>query len=200
MKVQLRLLVLCGLAILFALGCDVFASKEDAPVRIEKLMLEYEREGLFSGAVLAAEGDSLLFEGAYGLADREWQIPNTLDTRFRIASISKPFTQILVLQQVEEGNLELDDVISEHIPEYSGPGADVITIEQLLTHTSGVTGEWAVTELERIERDYHTHRQLLEHIAGYELWFEPGSRAGYSNFGYFLLAVILERTSGATYA
>lgn len=200
MSQQMRLLTACVLAVLLSFGCGGLAAQQDPARRIEKLLTEYEQEVLFSGAVLAAEGDSLVFEGAFGLADREWEIPNTLDTRFRIASISKPFTQILVLQQVEDGALELDDVISEHIPEYSGPGADVITVEQLLTHTSGIVGEWAVEDLEQIERHYYTQGSLLEHISGYDLWFDPGSRWGYSNFGYSVLAAIAERASGQSYA
>lgn len=200
MNYKTRLYMILAVSILFALGCDLFATNHDAAGRIEKLITAYESDERFSGAVLAVEGDSLIFEGAFGFANREWKIPNTLDTRFRIASISKPFTQILVLQQVEDGNLELDDVIADYIPEYSGPGADVITVEQLLTHKSGVTGEWAVRDLDDIERHFYTKERLIELIAGYDLWFEPGSRWGYSNFGYSLLAIILERASGQTYA
>jgi CubicO group peptidase (beta-lactamase class C family) len=195
-----RFFIVLALIVLFVISCDIFASEEDAASRIEKLMTKYEQDDRFSGAVLAAEGDSLVFEGAFGLANREWKILNTLDTRFRIASISKPFTKILVLQQVENGNLKLDDVIADHIPEYSGPGADVITVEQLLTHRSGIVGERAVRDLDDIERHYYTKERLLDHIAGYDLWFEPGSRWGYSNFGYSVLAVILERASGHSYA
>ena len=200
MSPSMRLFIISTLIVISVLGCDIIATEQDAASRIEKLMTDYERDERFSGAVLAAEGDSLIFEGAFGLANREWKVPNTLDTRFRIASISKPFTQILVLQQVENGNLKLDDVIADHIPEYSGPGADVITVEQLLTHRSGIVGERAVRDLDDIERHYYTKERLLEHIAGYDLWFDPGSRWGYSNFGYSVLAVILERASGQNYA
>jgi CubicO group peptidase (beta-lactamase class C family) len=196
----MRLSVILILIVISALGCDIFATEQDAASRIEKLMTDFGRDERFSGAVLAAEGDSLIFEGAFGFANREWKIPNTLDTRFRIASISKPFTQILILQQVENGTLKLNDVIADHIPEYSGPGVDVITVEQLLTHRSGIVGERAVRDLDDIERHYYTKERLLEHIAGYDLWFEPGSRLGYSNFGYSVLAVILERASGQSYA
>jgi len=196
----MRLFIIPALIVISVLGCDIFATEQDAASRIENLMTEYEQDERFSGAILAAEGDSLVFEGAFGLANREWKVPNTLDTRFRIASISKPFTQILVLQQVENGNLKLDDSIADHIPEYSGPSADVITVEQLLTHRSGIVGERAVRDLDDVERHYYTKERLLEYIAGYDLWFEPGSRWGYSNFGYSVLAVILERASGQSYA
>lgn len=197
---HMRLLSACALAAVLALGCNVLAAEDDPAERIEKLLSDYEQGDFFSGAVLAAQGDSVVFEGAFGLANREWGIRNTLDTRFRIASITKPFTQILVLQQVESGTLRLDDVISDHIPEYAGPSADVITVEQLLTHTAGIVGEWAVEDLEQIERHHYTHESMLELVSGYDLWFEPGSRWGYSNFGYSVLAIILERASGLSYA
>jgi len=195
-----RALLLCLLA-LACTSCSRGVLPEGDPAeQIDRLMSDYERLGLFSGAVLAAEGDTVVYEGAFGVADRERGIPNTVDTRFRIASISKPFTQILVLQQVEDGTLDLNGTISDYIPEYMGAAADRITVEQLLTHSSGIVGEWAVENLEEIEPNYHTQEQLLEHIAGYDLWFEPGTRSGYSNFGYFLLGVIVERVSGKTYA
>jgi CubicO group peptidase (beta-lactamase class C family) len=96
--------------------------------------------------------------------------------------------------------LSLSDTIADYLPDYAGPGSDVITVELLFTHRSGIVGEWAVEDLDRIERDYYTQDEMLELISGYDLWFEPGTDWGYSNFGYYLLAVIIERASGRTYA
>ncbi len=192
--------LICLLVVTGAACCQAAPVGEETASLIGELMRSYERQGMFSGAVLAAEGGEIIYEEAFGDANRELKVPNAVDTRFRIASISKPFTQILVLQQVEDGALDLDGSIADYLPRYEGIAADRITIEQLLTHSSGIVGEWAVPELERIERVYHSRDELLEHIAGYTLWFEPGSRAGYSNFGYFLLAVIVEEVSGTSYA
>jgi CubicO group peptidase (beta-lactamase class C family) len=166
---------------------------------IEALMAAYEQADTFSGVVLVAEGGQIVYERAVGYANREWLIPNAIDTRFRIASLSKQFTKVLVLQLVEEGKLSLNGTIADYLPDYSGPGADRITIQLLLDHRSGIVGESAVQNLERIERDYYTQDQLLELIAGYDLWFEPGTRWGYSNFGYYLLGAIIESASGRTY-
>jgi len=166
---------------------------------IEALMAAYEQADTFSGAVLVAEGGEIIYERAVGYANREWLIPNAIDTRFRIASLSKQFTKILVLQLEEEGKLGLDGTIADYLPGYSGPGADRITIQLLLDHRSGIAAESAVQNLERIERDYYTQDQMLELIAGYDLWFEPGARWGYSNFGYYLLGTIIESASGRTY-
>lgn len=163
-------------------------------------MAAYEQADTFSGAVLVAEGGEIIYERAVGYANREWLIPNAIDTRFRIASLSKQFTKVLVLQLEEEGKLSLDGTIADYLPGYSGPGADRITIQLLLDHRSGIVGESAVQDLERIERDYYTQEQMLELIAGYDLWFEPGARWEYSNFGYYLLGAIIESASGQIYA
>ena len=168
--------------------------------RIDELMMRYEGLGLFSGAVLAAECGEVLYESAFGMANRELGVPNTADTRFRIASISKPFTTVLVLQMVEEGKLSLDDTLEELLPGYSGEGADRITVEHLLTHTAGLVGENSVKDLDDIERHHWTEEELLELVASYALASRPGARYRYANFGYFLLAAILDEVSGRTYA
>jgi CubicO group peptidase (beta-lactamase class C family) len=167
---------------------------------IETLMAAYTDQDLFSGAILIAENGEVLYEGAFGYANREWGILNNIDTRFRIASLSKDFTKVLVLQLVEEGALSLEGTVATYLPDYTGPGADQITVEMLMDHTSGVVGEPAVSNLERIERDFYTRDQMLELIAGYDLSFEPGARWEYSNFGYYLLGAIIESVSGQTYA
>lgn len=192
---------LAALAVLATLAsCAVAEPPGDRLEAIDQLMNRYEEYGLFSGAVLVAEGGEVVYEGAFGEANRELGVPNTVDTRFRIASISKPFTTILVLQLVEEGVLKLDGTITDYLPGYAGPGREAITIEQLVTHTSGIVSESAVQNLDDIERHAWTKERLLRHIESYDLQFEPGSRYGYSNFGYFLLGVIIEEVSGKSYA
>ena len=187
------------IALLLA-GNSFSQSAEDRVELINELMTYYAENGLFSGTVLVAEHGEVIFESAYGYADREWMVPNTPDTRFRIASISKRFTMILVFQLYDEGIIDLNGTITDYIPEYSGPGGNEITVQQLLTHSSGIAGESAVQDLDDIERHSWTKEDLLHHIEGYELQFQPGEQNGYSNFGYFLLGVILERASGHSYA
>jgi CubicO group peptidase (beta-lactamase class C family) len=189
------------LALVAALSsCAVYEPPGDRLGAIDELMKRYDELGLFSGAVLVAEDGEVIYEGAFGEANRELGAVNTIDTRFRIASISKPFTTILALQLVEEGALALDGTITDYLPEYDGPGGDVITVEQLLVHSSGIVSENAVQDLDDIERHTWSKERLIEHIGGYELQFEPGNRWGYSNFGYVVLGVIIERASGRSYA
>ncbi len=148
---------------------------------------------------MSAESEPV-YSGAFGLADIERQVPNSLDTQFRIASATKPFTTLLVYQLVHAGKLNLDDKLSDLVPEYPAEKGASITVSQLLTHRSGITGEGRIPELEQIERHRWTQEELLQEIASRDLVFTPGTGNEYSNYGYFLLGIIIERAGGASYA
>jgi CubicO group peptidase (beta-lactamase class C family) len=159
----------------------------------------YENDQV-SGTILVAVDGKIIFKKAYGYANLEWKIPNTLDTKFRIASVSKPFTAILILQLVEEGKLKLDGRLTDYLPDFPKEKGENITIHQLLTHTSGIISESKIDNLGDIERLYHSKERLLKFIAAQDIAFNPGERRGYSNFGYALLAMIAEEVSGKDYA
>ena len=179
----------------------VLAGGADARIdEIEALMSAYENIGTFSGAVLVVEAGETIYERAVGFANHDWNVANTMDTRFRIASLTKAFTKVLLLQLVEEGSVDLGGTIADYLPDYAGPGADRITVQQLFDHRSGIVGESAVENLDRIERDFFTRSQMLDLIAGYELAAVPGHRWIYSNFGYYLLGAIIEAASGRPYS
>jgi CubicO group peptidase (beta-lactamase class C family) len=156
--------------------------------------------GQYSGTVLVSAESEPVYSGAFGLADIERQVPNSLDTQFRIASATKPFTTLLVYQLVHAGKLNLDDKLSDLVPEYPAEKGASITVSQLLTHRSGITGEGRIPELEQIERHRWTQEELLQEIASRDLVFTPGTGNEYSNYGYFLLGIIIERAGGASYA
>lgn len=157
------------------------------------------RTGDFSGSVLIAKNGKVLFGRAYGLADRERRIPNTLDTRFRIGSMNKMFTAVAILQLVEAGKVELSAAFGKYVADY--PNKDVagkVTIHQLLTHTGG-TGDI-------FGRNFDAHRKELRTLGDYVdlygkrgLEFEPGSRWSYSNYGFILLGVVIEKVTGQSY-
>ena len=150
---------------------------------------ELAHAGLFSGAVLVARHDRVLFSHAYGLADRERRIPNTVRTRFRIGSMNKMFTAVAILQLVEAGKVKLTAPLGTYLPDY--PNREVatkVTIHQLLTHTGG-TGDI-------FGPDFDAHRNELRTLDDYVrlygkrgLEFEPGSDWAYSNYGFLLLGV-----------
>jgi CubicO group peptidase (beta-lactamase class C family) len=163
--------------------------------RAEKLAGEDE----LSGAVLVAKDDRVLFSHAYGLADRKRRIPNTIRTRFRIGSMNKMFTAVAALQLVEAGKVKLTAPLGTYLPDY--PNRDVaakVTIHQLLTHTGG-TGDI-------FGPDFDAHRKELRTLADYAklygkrgLEFEPGSSWAYSNYGFILLGLVIERVTGHSY-
>jgi CubicO group peptidase (beta-lactamase class C family) len=151
---------------------------------------------VFSGVVLVARGDSVVLARAYGLADREFGVPNAVDSAFRIASISKSFTRVLVGRLVDRGVLALDDPLSRWLPDF--PSADRITIRLLLDHRAGVP---SVNSLPFDEEAFapHSLTGLVDSIARMPLDFEPGTDESYSNGGYAVLALALERATGTSY-
>ncbi len=154
---------------------------------------------VFSGVVLVAKDDRILVQEAFGMADAARSVPNTLDTRFHVGSITKTVTGVAIAQLVESGRLRLDDTLARVLPEY--PDADVaarVTIRQLLTHTSGIPDIFASPKLDR-NRMPGPAADLLLVIAGRPQEFEPGSRFGYSNSNTVILRAVIERTTGQRY-
>lgn len=149
-------------------------------------------------AVLVAKDGKILFEKAYGLADVERKIPVTTETRFNIASITKPFTAAAILKLEEEGRLSLDDRLSKYIPDY--PRGNEIAIHHLLTHTSGIREKLGGTAT-LANAFYPARPDYVVALFKYlPLDFDPGSQYGYSNSGYYLLGTIIEKVSGQSYA
>lgn len=109
------------------------------PQKLDALMSGYAETQFFTGVLLVAKDDAVLYQKAFGMADRERGVPNGLATRCNIASMGKTFTAVLVMQLVEQGKLSLDTPIRAYLPEYRIPNADKITMRHLLTHTSGLS-------------------------------------------------------------
>jgi D-alanyl-D-alanine carboxypeptidase len=162
-------------------------------------MDEEAAAGRFAGAVLLAKDEKAIFAQAYGLADREHKIPNALATRFRIGSMNKMFTSVATLQLVQAGKLGLDDPFGKYLTEY--PNKDVaskVTIGQLLSHTGG-TGDFFGPEFEAHRLELRTLEDYVKLFGSRPLKFEPGSRWEYSNYGFILLGVVIETTTGKSY-
>ena len=152
---------------------------------------------VFSGTVLVARGDSTLFARAYGPADRDPLTPNSLDTRFELASLSKLFTAVAVAQLVEEGKLSFETTVAAALPDYPNPVVGQrITIHHLLTHTSGLPDYYRNGKYRQFEDSIRTLRDFWPTFAMDSLWSEPGARFDYSNSNYILLGAIVERASG----
>ena len=121
-------------ALLLVALLPLLSRSQDLAARADELLSAYHKQGKFNGTVLLAKGGQVLFEKGYGPSDTKTGVPNSGRTEFRIGSMSKPFTAILVLQLQEQGLLSLTDPLSKFIPDY--PKGDSILIEHLLNHTS----------------------------------------------------------------
>jgi CubicO group peptidase (beta-lactamase class C family) len=164
---------------------------------IDKLLGKYNEYHKFNGAALVAEGGRVILKKGYGYADMEWKVPNKPDTKFRIGSLTKQFTAVLILQLIDEGKLGLYDKISDHIQEYPPEQGQSINVHQLLTHTSGIPN---YTTLPRFMsggvRDRQSPEELMAMFADLDLEFEPGTEFRYSNSNYVVLGIIIERITG----
>jgi CubicO group peptidase (beta-lactamase class C family) len=156
-------------------------------------------DGHFSGAALVAKDGKRVFTAVYGMADREKKIPNQLNTQFRIGSMNKMFTATAVLQLVQAGKINLNDPFGKYLPDY--PNKDVaskVTIHQLLTHTGG-TGDFFGPEFDKHRLELRTLQDYVKLYGERGLAFEPGSRWEYSNYGFLLLGLVVEKASGQDY-
>jgi CubicO group peptidase (beta-lactamase class C family) len=161
----------------------------------------------FSGVIRICSGPSVLFTGAYGPASRRWPIPVTEDMRFDVASVTKLFTSVAVLQQVAAGALHLDASIMEYVDLSGTTISDRVTLRQLLTHTSGIADdadEEAGESYEEVWRDRPNYSvtdtvDFLPQFAYKPPVFEPGAGCRYCNCGYVLAGLALERVTGESY-
>jgi CubicO group peptidase (beta-lactamase class C family) len=205
-----HLLVACciGTALLPGLACGsetegkaprLTAREAAAVAGVRRTLRGYTAAGLFSGTVLVAKDGNVLFSKAYGLADREKRIPNTLETRFRIGSMNKMFTATAILELVEAGKVELTAPLGTYLRHY--PNRDVaakVTIHHLLTHTGG-TGDIFGPEFAAHRNELRTLADYVELYGKRRLEFKPGSRWAYSNYGFVLLGVVIEKVTGQSY-
>ena len=157
------------------------------------------REDEFSGAVLVAKDDRVLFSHAYGLADCNRRIPNTIRTRFRIGSMNKMFTAVAILQLVQAGQVKLTAPVGTYLRDYANRQvATKVTIHQLLTHTGG-TGDIFGPEFDAHRHDLRTLADYIELYGKRGPEFEPGSQWAYSNYGFILLGAVIEKVTGHSY-
>lgn len=168
---------------------------------MDSIMRAYHAYNMFDGAVLVAEDGKVVYKKAFGLANREWNVANTTDTKFMIGSISKPLTAMLVLTQVQKGLVRLDGKLADYLPEFRGKPAGDVTIRQLLNHTSGLPNYDIIKDFfPRISRQYFDRSDYVKLYMDSSLAFIPGTKYNYSSWGYFTLGYMLERLSGRSYS
>lgn len=205
-RIRKFLLILISILLLNTLyNCSNFRKDPDLNLpensieKIDEVIQTLFENDQFSGTILVSVKGKIIYKNAVGLANMKDSILNSCDTKFRIASFTKPFTAMLILQLMEDGQIELEGKLTDYLPEFTVKGGENITIHQLLTHTAGITGEWRIPDLVDIEKKYYSREKLLECIMKRDLVYKPGTKSEYSNFGYALLGLVIEKVSGKSY-
>jgi CubicO group peptidase (beta-lactamase class C family) len=170
----------------------------DPQIRIDSILSFYHRLNQFNGNALITLGGKTIYKKSFGFANREKNIPNSEQTRFRIGSASKQFTAMLIVQLAKEKRIDLGDSIGKFIPGYAH---GEVTIGQLMTHQSGIpnyTGNQDYVAKTVVKK--YPLKELVTQFCSDPLEFTPGTEFHYSNSGYLILALIIEKITGKTYA
>jgi CubicO group peptidase (beta-lactamase class C family) len=167
--------------------------------KVDEYMKAQVEVNSFSGTILLARDGTPLVSKGYGFANLEWRIPNAPDTVFRIGSITKQFTAMVVMQLREQGKLKTDDPVCRYLapcPEAWAP----VTIHHLLTHTSGIRSYTGLAEWRKVNMVPKTVDEMIGFFRDLPLEWAPGTKWAYNNSGYFLLGAIIEKVTGQKYA
>jgi CubicO group peptidase (beta-lactamase class C family) len=188
-----------AIVIVIAFCASVSVAQSNSAAAIDAYLQPYAQSGNFAGDVLVARTGKVIFEKAYGFADREHRIPNTAATRFHIASVSMQFTAAAVLQLVDTGSISLDEHVGDFVPGIEG--ADKITIRHLLTERSGLPDINGLPSYDDMLQHHQTPSSLIAKVVGQPLLFEPGSKFLHEEHSaYNLLALIVEKKTGLPFA
>lgn len=215
-KPLLGILIVCVLALLSLFGRSSIAASalaaatatppmtptpaesSDLAQDIDTMLAKLADDGLFDGVVLVAQEGEILLGKGYGLANVEWGVPHTLQSKFRIASVTKSFVAIAVMQLAEDGELSVDDSICLYIkdcPEAWQP----VTLHHLLSHTSGIRDLESIHEYSSHMRDPISFKNQVDLLREYPLHFTPGSQWQYANVNYMLLGEVIKQVTGAPF-
>jgi CubicO group peptidase (beta-lactamase class C family) len=189
-------LILLVLSVFF----QSFLLAQSKSEKIDQLISKYNEYRYFNGSALVADNFDVVLKKGYGLANMEWNIPNAADTKHRLGSVTKQFTSMLIMQFVEKGKIKLDGKLTDYLPYYRKDTGDKITIEMLLTHTSGIP---SYTDKEgffqKESRKFYKPDDFVKEYCSDDLVFEPGKSVAYNNSAYFILGAIIEKVTGTTY-
>jgi CubicO group peptidase (beta-lactamase class C family) len=166
--------------------------------RLEEVARSYTKDNRFMGTVLVVQGDQVLLDKAFGMANLDWNIPNAPDVKFRLGSLTKQFTATLILLLQQDGKLSIADPVGKYLPD-APKTWDKITLAELLGHTSGIPNFTADPAFSAWRMPPHTPAEELAFFSSKPLDFEPGSKYAYSNSNYEVLGVIVEKVSGKSY-
>lgn len=166
--------------------------------QMEKVVTAYAANNQFMGSILVAQGDDIILNKGYGLANVEWNIPNSPTTKLRLASVTKQFTAASILLLEEQGKLKITDSVVKYFP--NAPDAwRKITIFNLLSHSSGIPDFTSFPEFSTFELLPTTPLKTIQTFQDKALDFPPGEKVSYSSSGYIVLGALIEKVSGKSY-
>jgi CubicO group peptidase (beta-lactamase class C family) len=192
------LLLSCSVLV-YATGSVAAESRADLVRQTAARLQTLAQEDDLSGVVLIAKDGKPVFQQAYGYANLADHLPNRIDTKFNLASMNKMFTAVAVMQLVETGKISLQEKFGKYLVDYPNREvADSVTIEQLLTHTSGMGNFWEAHAKLAKER-FKTTSDYLPLFVDQPLLFAPGAKFAYSNSGFMVLGLVIEKITGQSY-
>ncbi|AZA90075.1 Penicillin-binding protein E [Chryseobacterium nakagawai] len=179
---------------------NILKSEQRKAEKINLILEKHHQFDLFNGSALIAQNGRIILKKNYGKADMSWNIEATSDTKFRIGSITKQFTGMLIMQLKQEGKISLDDKISQYLPWYNKSIGDKITIHHLLTHTSGLPNYTDFPDFKtKMVFENSSNKDFAIKYFKDNLRFEPGTQHSYCNTGYYLLGLIIEAITQKSY-
>ncbi|HVT37687.1 MAG TPA: serine hydrolase domain-containing protein [Gemmatimonadaceae bacterium] len=175
-------------------------SEQELVRRLAASLDSLSRLDQFSGVVAVSRAGKPVFQHAYGMADREARRPNNIETAFNLGSINKLFTATAVRQLAEAGKIDLDSTLARYLPDYSNQDvARRVTIRQIINMKSGIGGDIFGTPAGGKRLDLRHNREFVPLFVHQPLQFDPGTQQRYSNPGYVVLGLVIERVSGEDY-
>ncbi len=177
-------------------------SSKEIAVDLESFAKKLADADVFSGAMLLAKDGQVVYKGAFGMANKDFGVPNRIDTKFNLGSMNKMFTGVAIAQLVEKGKLSYDDPLFKYIPDFPNPeAAKIIRIKHLLTHTAGLGGYFSDKYIAMSRDRLRTIDDMMRLARQDEkdIRFEPGSKWQYSNTGMMVLGKVIEVVSGQSY-
>jgi CubicO group peptidase (beta-lactamase class C family) len=174
--------------------------KDEMLAETDKMLTDRMQKDVFSGTVLIAKDTSVWFKKSYGFAEKRFKVPNQNDTKYNLGSINKYFTRIAITQLAEKNKLSFDDLIIKHLPDYPNKTvAGKVKIQHLLDMSSGLGDFFGEQYIKTPKDQIRTLKDYLPFFVEKDLSFEPGTGQQYSNAGYIVLGLIIEKISGQDY-
>ncbi|MEZ5357551.1 MAG: serine hydrolase [Candidatus Zixiibacteriota bacterium] len=193
----MRIAISIVIVVLFHGIC--LALESDVSIALDGYLSECHNRNLFHGTVLVAKDDSTVFCKGYGLADTVTGLPNGRDIKYRIGSITKQFTTLIIFQLAEEGKLRFDDRLETYIPEFRSDIASQVTVDHLLRHMSGIPSYTTEYFWQNYAQKPYTHEEFIAKFLGGKAISPPGEKYQYCNTNTYLLGVIIERVTGESF-